>query len=182
MKPCIWMRSASKNSSITRKQLIKDLVELENNPRLKSSELRRNILNHLIQEFINISKNKEFDFRRDATIIEFYRVIRKIPHYFIMNWSTINCFKRKQINCYVKAFVESTAAFHFWLKDFNLDRIVKNVIEFSWIYFPLSKWNNLLNKLSSEAGEDMIDFLKWQEDYLETRNNHSNSKIISSVK
>ena len=78
-----------------------------------SAEINNGVVNYLKQKLLELITNPNKIFRSDQFYTEYFRIVRKIPYYFIENWTTKNLFKDSDISNYAKSFVEAAAAFHF---------------------------------------------------------------------
>ena len=113
----------------------------------KSSEINNGFINYLKQNFLSLIIDHNRPFRSDLLNTEYFKIIRKIPYYFIDSWSTKNLFKESDLPNWVKSFIETTSAFHFSQGNYSQANCIERVVEFSVIFFSKAKWSKLINEL-----------------------------------
>ena len=128
----------------------------------KSVILKDNLNKFLRKEFENLINANEKGFRIDLLATSYFRIVKKIPYYFIKNCCTLNLFKEKNIFKWIKGYVEAASAFNFAQENYDDCNIVRRVVEFSVIYFSEAKCNTLIKRLLEGAESELAEHLKSQ--------------------
>ena len=118
-----------------------------NNKPMKSSDINKWLLDIFQKKLINLIWNKTKEVRIDLFTTEYFRIIRKIPHYFVKDFWTQIYFKNPDISKSVVGIIEAFSAYSFSQNNFSSSDIVERVVDFSVVYFSEEKWIKLINKL-----------------------------------
>ena len=148
---------------------------------MKSSKINNGFINYLKQKLFALITNQNKEFRSDQLNAEYFRIVKKIPYYFIENWSTKNLYKESDISNCVKSYIEAASAFHFSQRNYNKTNWVERVVEFSVIFFSKVKWSKLIYELMRTDDQDLKNHLETQKTVLEIRNGMSLTNLIKFV-
>ena len=148
----------------------------------KSSEINNGFENYLKLNLLSLIIDYNRLFRSDQLNTEYFRIIRKIPYYFIENWSTKNLFKESDLPNWVKSFIEATSAFHFSQGNYSQANCVERVVEFSVIFFSKAKWSKLISELMRTENPKLKTHLETQNKVLKIRNRISATNLIKFVR
>ena len=118
-----------------------------NNKPMKSSDINKWLLNIFQKKLINLIWSKTKEVRIDLFTTEYFRIIRKIPHYFVKDFWTQIYFKNPDISKSVVGIIEAFSAYSFSQNNFSSSDIVERVVDFSVVYFSEEKWKKLINEL-----------------------------------
>ena len=114
---------------------------------MKSNDLKQWIFNLFAKKLFNLLFNKTKEVRIDLFTTEYFRIIRKIPHYIVQNfWTKIN-FRSPDLSISVVGLVEAFSAYSFAQNNFDISNIVERVVDFSLVYFSEEKCMRIINEL-----------------------------------
>ena len=117
-----------------------------NNKPMKSSDINKWLLDIFQKKLINLIWNKTKEVRIDLFTTEYFRIIRKIPHYFVKDFWAQIYFKNPDISKSVIGILEVFSAYSFSQNNFSSSDIVERVVDFSVVYFSEEKWIKLINE------------------------------------
>ena len=122
---------------------------------MKSSDIKSWLVTIFQNKLINLLCNKTKDVRIDLFTTEYFRIIRKIPHYFTQDFWTQIHFKNPDISKSVVGLVEAFSAYSFAQNNFDVSNIIERVVDFSVVYFSEDKWLNLINELMVTSDSEL---------------------------
>ena len=136
---------------------------------MKSCDIKKWLIDILHKKLINLLCNKTKEIRIDLFKTEYFRLMRKIPHYFTKDFWTQIHFKSSDISKSVIGLVEAFSAYSFAQNNFSVTDIVERVVDFSVVYFSEDKWIKLINELLITSDLWLIDTLKEKLSILQIR-------------
>ena len=138
-----------------------------------SSQINNGFVNYLEQKLMQLVTDHSRWFRSDQLNTEYFRIVKKIPYYFIENWSTKALYKETDISNWVKSYIEAASAFHFSQGNYSQTNWVERVVEFSVIFFSKAKWSKLVSELMSNESPKFWKHLETQKTILKIRSGMS---------
>ena len=146
-----------------------------------SSKINNGFVIYLKQKLLELIIDQERLLRKDQLNTEYFRIVKKIPFYFIENWSTKNLYKESDISKWIISFIQATSAYYFSQNNYSIDNWLERIVEFSVIFFPKVKWAKLISELMKIDDLDLKNHLKTQNKALKIRNGMSWTNIIKLV-
>ena len=137
---------------------------------MKSSDIKIWMHDIIQNKIFNLIRNKSDKIRIDIFTTEYFRIIKKVPHYFIKNFWTQIYFNSPDLTKYAIGITEAFSAYSFSQNNFDASNIVENVIDFSVVYFSEEKWAKLIDELMKISNDRMRSHLNEKLIILKLRN------------
>ena len=135
----------------------------------KSHEISIMQIDYLKEQIQRLSLNFNKISRFDTLIVEYFRIIRKVPNFFMKNFWTQIYWKSTDITKYTIGFVEAASAYNFAQNNFSQSNTIEKVLDFSVIYFSALKWNKIIKRLLFTSCQTTRNILKMKQKVLKFR-------------
>ena len=94
---------------------------------------------HMKEQILNSILKSDSLMRFDILIVEYFRLIRRVPNFFTKNFATQIYLKSTDILTSTIGFIEAASAYFFCKNNFSDENIVERIVDFSVIYFSSNK-------------------------------------------
>ena len=177
-----FLKNIKKQNKIEKDEVTRRKIGRPSNYKnMKSSDINNWLIAIFKNKLVNLLCNKTREIRIDLFTTEYYRIIRKIPHYFVRDFWTQIYFKNPDITKSVVGLVEAFSAYSFSQNNFNVTNIIERVVDFSVIYFSEEKWVKLINELTRTSDLKLRNVLKEKLKILQLRRKSSTKSMREFV-
>ena len=177
-----FLKNIEKHNKIEKDEVTRRKIGRPSNYKsMKSSDINNWLKAIFKSKLVNLLCNKNKEIRIDLFTTEYFRIIRKIPHYFVRDFWTQIYFKNPDISKSVVGLVEAFSAYSFSQNNFDVTNIIERVVDFSVIYFSEEKWEKLINELTRTSNLKLRSILKEKLKILQLRRKSSTKSMREFV-
>ena len=177
-----FLKNIEKQNKIEKDEVTRRKIGRPSNYKsMKSSDINDWLKDIFKNKLVNLLCNKTKEIRIDLFTTEYFRIIRKIPHYFVRDFWTQIYFKNPDITKSVVGLVEAFSAYSFSQNNFDATNIIERVVDFSVIYFSEEKWVKLINELTRTSDRKLRSVFEEKLKILQLRRKSSTKSMREFV-